>query len=33
MNHTENREGCFSCHKSPAQQDFVRTLGRIKTAK
>ncbi len=32
MNHTENLEGCFPCHKSRAQRDFVRTLDRIETA-
>jgi hypothetical protein len=33
MNHTENLEGCLPCHKSRAQQDFVRALERIETAK
>lgn len=33
VNHNENLDRCFSCHKSQAQQDFVWTLDRMKTAK
>ena len=32
VNHTENLDRCFSCHKSQAANDFVWTLGRMKTA-
>jgi len=32
VNTNENLERCFSCHKSQAQQDFVYTLGRMKSA-
>jgi Cytochrome P460 len=33
VNHNENLDRCFSCHKSQAQQDFVWTLDRMRTAK
>jgi hypothetical protein len=32
VNNNENLDRCFSCHKGQAQQDFVYTLGRMKTA-
>jgi len=33
VNHNENLDRCFACHKSQAQQDFVWTLDRMKRAK
>lgn len=33
VNHHENLDRCFSCHKSQAQQDFVWTLDRMKSAR
>ena|SRR3974390_2178684 len=33
VNEKENVTRCFSCHKSQSAQDFVFTLGQMKTAK
>ncbi|SRR6266540_2025053 len=33
VNHNENLDRCFSCHKGQAQQDFVFTADRIKSVK
>ena len=32
VNNNENLDRCFSCHKGQAQQDFVYTLDRMKSA-
>jgi hypothetical protein len=33
VNHNENLDRCFGCHKGQAQQDFVFTLGQMRNAK
>jgi hypothetical protein len=33
VNHNENLDRCFSCHKWQAQQDFVFTIDRMKSVK
>ena len=33
VNHNENLNRCFACHKGQAQQDFVFTADRMKNAK
>lgn len=33
VNHKENLDRCFSCHKGQAQQDFVFTRDRMKNAR
>jgi len=32
VNHNENLDRCFACHKSQERQDFVFTLDRMKGA-
>jgi Cytochrome P460 len=32
VNHNENLDRCFSCHKAQVQRDFVFTLDRMKSA-